>query len=899
MFRSHKQLIRTPTEKRGPRRTEFTPVGATGDDNSQLVPSAAVRTNVNNGSPMNRNFSADNLTDNTSSSFSALLDSPARPLIHKGTDIFPIDSSDEEENNSTSTFHGRRDLVGSKTTLVKKQADEVQKLRTDNFNLRVELISLKKGLQILPKDKKHLIDENMILNQKVIQLQRMVGEYHDREDSAPVDHSESIRKSNEAKIEEYENRLAGIREEVEEVRRERDNSETMRQELQDEVSSLKLQVAELHEELSKRPRFDEADAKDDKILELQTDLDHSESEADKLRRENDALNDRMKDLEIKVSDDTWKDDMTRLENRDKLLQKENNRLHERIKALKTGKEKTTDLMKGEIDNVYDKANKFQGEKAELVEKLRSMEDLLADAHKRYSDDYVEDIEADRKDLYNNLLSLNEKYKKLSEESQRKDQQMKKLKELKSHDSNISEELQLQLKEERRKFSEKQDQLLDEISQLKEERSDLVRDYQSIQIELESMKTDRRVDPEQFDKLESDFLKVSSQLKVQGQEYELLEDQLDIKEDELQKLRIELVSGYDKKEVIRLQKIIDSDKEERLKLLREKERLVDENLSLSEQVTTLKNVKDRLKTRMVSTTDAEDKLDELRKKNSKVLKDSRAQSERLQHIQAELDKISEEKVELLESLTKLGKTLQKTMDKNNQLSEQLRSIHNATSTSKQDLQAKLAEKNAANKKLVDEYNSMKNELLDRLESSRDEKKQLESKINELKEQIERHKVKEDILLQDQEKVKAQASQKIQYPPTPKTPNHAMEESSTVDALEARLELLGAQRKLYRIKLQDMKDANGDLKFANGYLTKELKSKDRLIEKNVTLLQASSMGLVTPESSPRITRKSQRTFEGCALAVLAGIRLQHRLEELKRKKNRERQAKAQIIQQQKYI
>ncbi|VEU20036.1 DEKNAAC100901 [Brettanomyces naardenensis] len=959
MFRSHKQLIRTPTERKGPRRTEFTPVGATKESGIQLDRESAIRNDAATGSPVGSSknqYSAPEssfIGDPTSSSFASLADSPGRTRIYKGTDIFPDSSSDDEDLN---TFQGRPNLVGGSTTLVRKQADEVQRLRHDNFNLRVELMSLKKGLQGLPQDKKALISENTQLSKELIQLQRTL---QDKENTDPSVSVKQVKESYESKIREYEERLADTREQLKAAEEDREKADNQQQDLDDELSSLRLQVDELKEQLRNRP--ENTDEKDDQIMDLQSQLDRAEADADRLLKLNDSLSDQLEGLRAKAAERSSHDDReealihdqldkaieSNTQMHDKLdsenkkiqnlqkeiermtlansqLQRENDELHDKIDSMRTRKEKATDLLKGEIENVYGRASQFQGEKAELRKRLQSIEEILADTQRNQSDDYVADIEADRKDLYDSLLQLNEKYKglqdKLKLQSSAIEDKEKQIEELlHANKKGLPDKLQRQLASQRAEFdslakeySEKEDQLIDELTRLRDEKSSLVSEYQSIQREVESLRAERKIDPQEFDKLQSDFIKVSSEYskltsesELREQEYLIykencksLEDQLrsDIRfrDGELQRLRSELSSTYSKEERAHLEHLLKVSDDE-------KTTLKAENFRLSEQLVTLRSRSARLQARVESmlSNDAEsrkvknieDELEKANDRNAKLSSQLRKSNHELEDLRARLEDTANDKEELLNSLNKLDRSQKNAMDKNSKLSEELKSIRSMNFSGRDDLQAKISAKNAENKKLVGEYNAMKNELLDRLEGARNERKDLENDISELKETLKRFRIKEQVLLQEQEDNKA----KVVYPPTPKTPdNPAFPQSATPRSLEARIGLLEGQRELYRLKLQELNDSNSDLKFANEYLSKELRSKEKQIEKNIALLQASSRDPIRHQAN-----KPKHTFEGSLLAVVAAIRLGKRLEEMKQKKIQERSAKARIIKLQKSV
>ncbi|VUG16697.1 DEBR0S1_23398g1_1 [Brettanomyces bruxellensis] len=437
------------------------------------------------------------------------------------------------------------------------------------------------------------------------------------------------------------------------------------------------------------------------------------------------------------------------------------------------------------------------------------------------------------------------------------------------------------------------------------------------------------------RLSEEYGKLSSQNELLAEEYSTYKDNslvmekqlrrdIEFKSDEIKKLREELSSSISKSEADRLRDSIKIAEKEAKNFAEERNKLEKDNDDLRVKIEDLRISKNSFQRRLellhsknLETDSEMNELERLRDQISEVSTENRSlksslkkSTDELEEHKERLERLIQEKKLLAKSMNELESNQKSAMIKNEKLQDDLKMARNLQKSSKSVLQEKIQDKNEEIKKLINDYNNMKNELLDRFSKERANKKQIEQNLEEATDKLQMLKVREGMLLQEEEKLQEQLnkSKRIKsarvekdYPPTPRTPTHDSNQNNIdIPLMEARVNLLESQRDLYRLKLQDLKNLAADLKFANEYLERELRSKNVTIDKNVSLLKATleqrpdELGR-NATKLPLFSRKS-RTFAGGALAVLAIIRLKHRLEARKRRKIQERFIKDRILQQQ---
>lgn len=1020
MFSSHKQLIRTPVKSdEKPKAAEFTPIG-TGNKNIGLLNrEAASKSTQQDNLDSDSTFTSIANDDGTSSSFAFLGDGPNHSRIYRGTDIFSDGSSRDENTSLDDTLHDdtsnltRAELVGDRATLVKKQSSELQRLRSDNFNLRVELVSLKKSLQGLPHDKKDLISRNVKLSKELAHLEEEISKIKQGKKQEPHKNDgeiEKIQNAYESKVNELEDRLSDAKRDLDVMQKTKEEFESNNQNLENKVSDMKWQLEDMKAQLDHKS--DTSIDKEDRISELEIELTNAEEEADSVKKVNHKLEHELNEMKQKLNDaqDEIKHPST-INHEDKLndqlrkLSQENDELKHTIEkdsrkidtlskklkdteaetsdvklrnqelvhsidALKQHKEEVADILRNEVKNVYSKANKTVEEKDSLRHKLNEMQKALEKAQEHYKDDYVKDIEADRQDLYDNLKKLSQRYQSLQDEMDnlreeliQKDSHIKKLTSHEDVNDHTElylekaraelEKLQLSRENEKKKHREeldaisdqyqnKETDLLNAISDLRDQKSELVEEYEGLQRKFNTLKNEHVINPDNYDKLQHDFMrlseeygKLSSQNELLAEEYSTYKDNsrvmekqlrrdIEFKSDEIKKLREELSSSISKSEADRLRDSIKIAEKEAKNFAEERNKLEKDNDDLRVKIEDLRISKNSFQRRLellhsknLETESEMNELERLRDQISEVstenksLKSSLKKStDELEEHKERLERLIQEKKLLAKSMNELESNQKSAMIKNEKLQDDLKMARNLQKSSKSVLQEKIQDKNEEIKKLINDYNNMKNELLDRFGKERANKKQIEQNLEEATDKLQMLKVREGMLLQEEEKLQEQLnkSKRIKsarvekdYPPTPRTPTHDSNQNNIdIPLMEARVNLLESQRDLYRLKLQDLKNLAADLKFANEYLERELRSKNVTIDKNVSLLKATLEQ--KPDELDRnatklslFSRKS-RTFAGGALAVLAIIRLKHRLEARKRRKIQERFIKDRILQQQ---
>ncbi|GMG08581.1 unnamed protein product [[Candida] boidinii] len=153
--------------------------------------------------------------------------------------------------------------------------------------------------------------------------------------------------------------------------------------------------------------------------------------------------------------------------------------------------------------------------------------------------------------------------------------------------------------------------------------------------------------------------------------------------------------------------------------------------------------------------------------------------------------------------------------------------------------------------------MKNDLLDRFEHTRNDKKLLAEDIEYLKSKLEKARIREEIreslISKDTKKSvnTSNDSQSIQYPLTPTTPrtnrrsfdnqanihdNENYEISERLKNLEIHNKLYENVMSLYKSKLDSTILKHNDLKFMNDYLQKQIQISNDFIKNNITKLES---------------------------------------------------------------
>lgn len=382
---SLKNLIGTPLkqDQGGEKQYEFTPIGG----KSRVIPPAEViRERESEREPLGRARSSINVFPtsrklhdisvvNNMIMDSSFDDTTANLHNITVTGIRPQSNSMNKPRNSQ--FGGSK-IVDNGMYSIKEQQNELQRLQTENYNLKIEVASLTKFLKQTPEEQRNMATENIELKQQLM---------------------ESIRRIKELEVS------------VDELKfNDKENASD-----QQVIDSIKLQYKQIVEE------------RDDKIEELSNKIEFLQNKQpsvshdvlDKLeylQGDNQALRRKLDDLSAnlgKIPEDV----LIRLNN----ANEENQILTSRIEALKRQLEEIEEgnyqevahnrsfqskieSLKEEIqeshlvrDNLVDKINDMESERSSLQDKLRDMELERNSLH-----DKLREIELQRNSLADTL-----------------------------------------------------------------------------------------------------------------------------------------------------------------------------------------------------------------------------------------------------------------------------------------------------------------------------------------------------------------------------------------------------------------------------------------------------------------------------------------------------------------
>ncbi|KAG7876455.1 hypothetical protein KL938_004523 [Ogataea parapolymorpha] len=941
MFSSHKPLINTPQEARRAQRgsgLEFTPIGAnrkpvmsTSGYFPMLQRNMAQKTSIENGSPVKRGSITNSSFDET---FDVLNDDNRDDRVFRGADILP----DFSDNDTEPIVRDAKNnvFVEDGSNLLRKQHDQVQNLQEENLNLRIELLTLRKYLEGQPKDKVDIINQNVELSQENVNLRDRVEtlqqQLRDEDKENLRSHNKKQLRHYEQEIEKYEVQLRDfehVKRELEAERQRAEKNEDRALDLEQEVHTLMDEKDQL--QASREKLEAELRALHSRLENLQDNIDdqsHSKSKIDDLV---DNLNDANKfideigdKLEQKTSENTeLKRKIESLESKNEELKSKNHRLSEILDQLKDEirhledrrsnstirklEDENRDLRQ-EVEELFNRHQQDTKTITNLQLELRKLESETAE--QMGNESYIDAFEEEKNTLYDNIIKLNEKLKDAEHKCKRLQRELEakgkdledrelELQRLRKLDRGSSrndmmdtvEELQNKLIEERNKFVNEIDkmdskfvneknELYDTIEKLQREKLEIIEDFEKIQREYNNVLDkmhDSRASSELQD-LERDFKKLSFSYATKCQELEDvryesdslvrdLKDELSYKEAEMKRLqsRIEQMTA----EIDKQTGLYKSENKLQLRELMEDKRLLEEKYSdclrennrLRRQLESIKARDDLEKPDSLE-------MKELRRECDTLKTELSMKTKELAELNWKLDDALEERKQLVESISSLDSDQQRVSEENLKLTTELEDLKYKLNS--RGLRKELELKDMEIKKLVDDYNEMKNDLLNRYDALRKEKNALSQELDEMRAKLERSKAAQEVLLSKQMK-------KTEYPLSPVSPQRSPR--SRDHSSDPRVNLLESQKQLFKIKLQQYKDCNSDLKFVANFLTRELESKERVVA------SLQKLGGISKE-------KPQRTFRAVALAVLASVRLKTRLEQLKQKMLEEQHVKKAI-------
>ncbi|TID16278.1 hypothetical protein CANINC_004180 [Pichia inconspicua] len=885
---------------------EFTPIGS---KSTNLEPTNSIsnisplrfqrnreyKANNNHHYPLHRRKQRDDIDLIQSSSVaSSVWDDD---MLHDEKDVptgkfsrlFGNNTNARDETGSTTKYGVLNTEINDDGNMIKEQGELVKKLQSENTNLRIEVLTLRRHMTGIPSDSMDLIEQNVLLNQELMKLKELVGERPDNTEELYEVHRD-LSSMNEKYTQVLQEKDKLLREsfekdsDLEKLRGQCAKYESEVFELKMELDELKQKQSSQHDERNE----EEIGILEDEKLQLQRELEQLSKDYDDLEKENEQLKENVNSLQTQLDDierDVDGDEVEELRHNVEELRKEKERQakeHDselRSKYLQY-REKIDDM----TQQLQEATRSLEDNDKELFEKEKDIEVLRKEVKQLSSDlDTMEmknkllekqmkqagsESEATRllseevEKLYRKIESYEKQIHELTDELNKAEDELEYAKNVERENHDLEETVARLKAEVKRKDDE-----LKNFEEKVEENDD--------ESESESSYVDGILQLK--DKFEEERAMHSEEVEKILKESEQVQNNLLAQIDELETSKEQLISDYDSLKYeydLLLAKTNDVDVEELgrdlAKISLEYKRTLDERYNLAEmyekEVSFLKKELKRVeesktKENGINVESLYQKLDTL-EKTVKELRDKKSELEK------EVRELGDDKVKLVSENKELKKyvkrweevrttleVVEKERDKLRREIENLRSgeaevlmksneVRNKVQlkeVSKQALireyELKLAAKDEQYNAVVKEFNFMKDDLISRL-------KQMKSMIDEKNSakigvQLEWKNKYEEILrkLKLVEKEAEELRRELRnneattwYPPTPESP------SRTRNVIPiGKYELLRVQKELLMLKYAEKSEKLSDLKFLVKYYTLENEYYSSIIESNRRILE----------------------------------------------------------------
>lgn len=656
----------------------------------------------------------------------------------------------------------------------------------------------------------------------------------------------------------------------------------------------------------------------DKMEEMTKRLEEASKTIDSLEKELDdkdsqelVLSKEIKQLNLKIES----------------YQRKNESLESRLNKLKGTQSEATDLFTNEINELYGKIDDYEVKIEELESKLENAKPI-----NDYGENYVHDLEDDKEQLYNSLLNLQNIVEKKDDEISNLKLEISRLdSENKANnndgnndDDDIHVDELLRLKElfniERDNHQKEVDELLKsseisknnlltEIDQLEESKSKLIQDFEDLQYQFKELelKYNELMNSRDIEDLSQDLAKVTLEYKnaqddyfVLFEKYNKLDDIVRSKDLEIVKLKQELNSSVDTAKVYEKLEILE---ETVVNLKKEKEELENQKMNLDEENFKLKNSLESLNSKAKKYESLDKQLHDSERDNVSIKKELREKKSEVRELVRRIDLLESEKKKLENAVADISYEQDKILAHSDEITEKIRDNKFNDDSKVRDYERKLEEKTNQYNNIVEEYNYMKNDLIKRMKEMKQELKSQGNNNQHGQQEIEEWKKKYEqangklkvserylqVLKNDiknlHEELEHEREKNVNlerldwYPPTPESPSRV---TSTVS--KSKLEILKAQKNLLMLKLREKSDKVSDLKYMLKYLNLELEIKNEMVEQNKKLFIDAGIG--------KEDKKRVLTFRSVALVVLASVKFQNRIKDIKERKKLEMEYKSDI-------
>lgn len=362
-----------------------------------------------------------------------------RDGIQRGTNVIP-DFVPSESNPASSD-------INVDANMLRLQSDTVQKLKTENTNLRVEVLTLRRNLNGLPVDSVELINQNVELNQQVIKLRELlalnatnpsIDDKNDRESQmqSEIDDLKDQLNQHKRQLGEVHDNYQNTLSEKERLLHDNYEKDSDIKKLQDECKRYEDEIFQLTVNLRDNEKSQKSEEQLNEISKLESQIDHLEDRKFNLENENNKLSQEYHDLEIE--NEKLKSTIDRFE--DNSEEKLSSELLNEIAQYKE-KIKEIEASNDDLKKKYEKDIRINYHSSR--DKIFEMTNRLEEATKTIDslDKELETKEANEALLTKNIKELNLKIETYQEKNELLESKLEKIKSTKSESANlISEEI---------------------------------------------------------------------------------------------------------------------------------------------------------------------------------------------------------------------------------------------------------------------------------------------------------------------------------------------------------------------------------------------------------------------------------------------------------------------------
>lgn len=569
---SLKNLIGTPLkQENGEQKYEFTPIGG----KSRVIPPAEVirdrgreplgrPRNSLNIYPTSRKLHDISVVNNTimESSFDDTTDNFHNTTF---TGIRPHSNNVNRPNEPTKNSQFSSKIVDNGMYSIKEQQNELQRLQTENYNLKIEVATLTKFLKQTPEEQRNIATENIELKQQLMESIRRIQEletsvsdlrHSNKENLAESSNQEDLKQQYKQIIEERDDKIEDLANKIEYLQNKQPSipNELLDklEYLQGENQSLRRKLDDLSENLEKIPedvliRLNNAneenhilknkiDALNHQLQEAESDNHHESAHNDSMlenyKSKIDSLDDKLRETELEKNSLIQRLHNVELD-RDSFAEKlneqefERNSLRSDIKALRHQLEDQKDELISRENEAQSWKDKFRSLNVEF-DGVANTRNSAMNNLKQELIELQESKDDEVRKLKRQLSSLTEELdESRNQEANLKNQLKAAINSKATHSRSINLELH---ESEINSMKVKELKLVNEIQQLKEELA-----------ELQDKAYQTNVDSRKYESLQQDHTDILDRISYYEKEYSLVQDALENAEAEIESLNKNKIS----------------------------------------------------------------------------------------------------------------------------------------------------------------------------------------------------------------------------------------------------------------------------------------------------------------------------------------------------------------------